>query len=331
MRFLLLSLPVLLLSASLVVAQSGTPAKRHTYPKPTGVADKTLQKPLASLRPDAIIPVPGAPDWIAVGDDVWVSNKPKDNVTRIDPQTAKVKQVLRGFNKPCSGLAIGFGSLWVPNCGDQTVTRVDLATGKSTTTFPMGIANSEGGIAVGAGSVWMMTDARSKLTRIDPQTNQAIATVTLPDGCYTPAFGFDRVWVTCTKQNTVVRVNPATNKIDATIPVGAEPRFLTTGEGGVWTLNQGDGTISRVDPKANTVAATIAAGLAGPGGDISAGNGAVWATLFGFPVTRIDPATNKITVQYVGEGGDALRAGGGMVWLSNYKSGTEWKIDPNKL
>jgi streptogramin lyase len=69
----------------------------------------------------------------------------------------------------------------------------------------------------------------------------------------------------------------------------------------------------------------------GPGGDISAGEGSVWATSFGFPVSRIDPKSNKVLQQFVGEGGDAIRAGNGSVWLSNYKFGTEWKIDPKAL
>lgn len=300
-------------------------------PVKTGAPDKSVHKPVAELRPAAVVKIPGSPDWIAVGDDVWVSNKPKSNVTRIDAKTAQVKQVLEGFSKPCSGLAIGFGSLWVPNCGDKTLSRVDLVSGRLMATFPMGIADSEGGIATGAGSVWMMTDGESTLTRIDPSTNRAVATIRLPRGCYTPAFGFESVWVSCTGQNSVVRVDPKTNTIAGSVPVGPEPRFLTTGEGGVWTLNQGDGSVSRIDPGTNAVVATIRAGIPGEGGDIAAGEGAIWVTSWGFPLGRIDPATNAVTVQFAGEGGDAIRAGGGSVWLSNYKFGTEWKIDPGKL
>jgi hypothetical protein len=55
--------------------------------------------------------------------------------------------------------AIGFGSLWVPNCGNQSRSRVDLKTGQITKTIK----------------------------------------VSIPDfGCYT-AFGFDSVWVSCSK------------------------------------------------------------------------------------------------------------------------------------
>ena len=209
--------------------------------------------------------------------------------------------------------------------------RVDLETGQISKSIATGIADSEGGLTTGAGSVWLLTDKTSTLARFDPATNKITTTIQLPEGCYNAAFGFDAVWVSCTKQNTVVRVDPATNKAVATIAVGPEPRFLTTGEGAIWTLNQSDGSITRISAQSNQVEATIQVGIPGPGGDISAGDGSVWATSFGFPISRIDPASNKVTQQFVGEGGDAIRAGDGTLWLSNYKFGTEWKIDPKKL
>jgi virginiamycin B lyase len=304
-------------------------AQRPEPPKP-GVKTPGVQIPLAKLIADAKFDLGGSPDWIAIDKkDVWVSNKPKNNVSRMDGKT--VLQTITGFDKPCSGLAIGFGSLWVPNCGSQSLSRVDLKTGKITKTISVGIADSEGGLSTGADSVWLLTDKKSTLARIDPKTDSIISTLALPEGCYNTAFGFNSVWISCTKQNTVVRVDPKNNAILSTIPVGPKPRFLTVGEGGVWTLNQGDGTITRISAADNKVAATIAVGIPGGGGDISAGEGSVWATSFGFPLSRIDPATNQVVQQFVGEGGDAVRAGHGQIWLSNYKSGIEWKLDPKAI
>ena len=323
----LLAAPLLL--SSLTVAQQQPP--RHPLPPKPGIADPQAKFPLAKAIPEAKFDIPGSPDWIAVGDDIWVSNKPGNNVTRIDPRTNTVKQTISGFEKPCSGLAIGFGSLWVPNCGNQTLSRVDLQTGNLTKSISTSIADSEGGLATGAGSVWLLTDKNSTLARLDPDTNAIAATVKLPEGCFNAAFGFDAVWVSCTKRDTVLKIEPATNRVAATIATGPEPRFLTIGEGAVWTLNQGDGSITRISPAKNQVEATIQVGIPGPGGDISAGEGSVWATSFGFPISRIDPATNKVVQQFVGDGGDAIRAGGGAVWLSNYKFGTEWKLNPKKL
>ena len=305
-----------------------TPPKRP--PKP-GVKTPGVQIPLANLKPDAVIDVPGAPDWIAAGDSIWISNKPKNSIARIDPKTNKVVDTVEGLNKPCSGLAIGFGSLWVPNCGDQTLARVDLKTAKITATIPAGVADSEGGLAVTGDSVWLLTDAKSTLTRLDPADNRIVAEVRLPAGCYTVAFGEGALWVTCTEANKVLRVDPFTNLVTHRIDVSAQPRFLTSGEGAVWVLCQGEGNVVRIDPKTNKVAATIEVGVPGGGGDIAAGEGSVWVTSFGFPISRIDPQTDKVVQQFAGDGGDAIRTGLGSVWLSNLRQQTVWRLDPRRI
>jgi streptogramin lyase len=326
------SIVLVLAVVGLCQPQNGAPAMAGQPPphKP-GVSAPDVRIPLYKLIPDAKIALGGSPDWIAIDTDVWVSNKPKNSVMRLNRQTKTLVQTITGFHKPCSGLAVGFGALWVPNCGDQTLARVDLTTGHILQTIPVNIADSEGGLTVGDGSVWVLTKDKSSLARIDPQSNSTSSIINVPDGCYTPAFGFGSVWVSCTKQNTVLRVDPKTNSIANTIPVGPEPRFLTVSEDAVWTLNQGDGTVTRISPANNTVAATIELGIPGPGGDISAGEGSVWATSFGFPISRIDPKTNRVVQQFVGEGGDAIRAGNGELWLSNYKSGVEWKLNPTAV
>ena len=299
-------------------------------PKP-GVKTPGVQIPLAKLTPDAVIDVAGAPDWIAAGDSIWISNKPKNSIARIDTKTNKVVDTVEGLNKPCSGLAIGFGSLWVPNCGDQTLSRVDLKTAKITATIPAGVADSEGGLAVTGDSVWLLTDAKSTLARLDPADNKIVAEVRLPAGCYTVAFGEGALWVTCTESNKVLRVDPFTNLVTHRIDVSAQPRFLTTGEGAVWVLCQGEGNVVRIDPKTNKVAATIEVGVPGGGGDIAAGEGSVWVTSFGFPISRIDPQTDKVVQQFAGDGGDAIRTGLGSVWLSNLRQQTVWRLDPRRI
>jgi YVTN family beta-propeller protein len=105
------------------------------------------------------------------------------------------------------------------------------------------------------------------------------------------------------------------------------PRFLTVGAGSVWVLNQGDGSISRVDATTDKLIATIQAGIPGLGGEIAFGAGAVWATVFKFPITRIDPATNKVVGQWHGVGGDSIRCALGSVWLTSYDGEKVWRLD----
>jgi virginiamycin B lyase len=299
-------------------------------PRP-GVKTPGVKIPIERLKPDAVFPVPGTPDWLAIDEAVWVSNKPKDSVSRLDPKTNTVTATITVGKRPCAGLAAGFGSLWVPNCGDQTMSRVDLKTGAVTATIKTTIGNTEGSIAAGAGSIWLMTDAKGTLARFDPATNAVVAEIYVAPGSYGLAFGEDAVWVTSTEHNTVARVDPRTNLIVETIPVGKAPRFVAAGGGAVWTLNQGDGSVSRIDAKTNKVVATIEVGVPGPGGEIAVGEGSVWVTAFEFPLSRIDPSTNTVVQQFAGKGGDAVRVGLGSVWLSNLEAGNVWRIDPRRI
>jgi YVTN family beta-propeller protein len=221
--------------------------------------------------------------------------------------------------------------VWVPNCGDKTVSRIDLKTGKVTSTWPSTIGSSEGGVAVGAGSFWIMTDAKGTLARVDPKTNNVIATIQVAPGSFAAAFGGDAVWITSTEQSVLTRVDPKTNKVVATIPIGQKPRFLSIGEGSVWTLNQGDGTISRVDMRSNKLITNIAAGLPGGGGEIAVGEGSVWVTMMEIPLTRIDPSSNTVVQQFVGKGGDSVRVGHGSVWLSDLDGGKLLRLDAKKI
>ena len=292
---------------------------------------KSVQRPMSDLRAAARIPVPGSPDWVAIGDSVWISNNPKNNVSNIDPKTNKIIATIPVGKAPCAGLAIGFRSVWVPHCSDGSVWRLDPRSQKRVAVIKTGVADTEGGIAAGQGSVWIPADAAGILARIDPQTNRVVSRIRIPAGSFTAVDGGGSIWVTSTKNNLVSRIDPQSEKILATIKVGPAPRFLAAGLGSIWVLNQGDGSVSRIDPATNRVTATIAVRVPGKGGDIATGDGSVWVTAIGTPLSRIDPASNRVVRQYVGKGGDALRFGLGSLWLSNHEMQEVWRIDPKGL
>lgn len=329
---------LIVLSVALCWLQQPPPATPSQPPprvKRPGVTTPGVKIPIAKLKPDAVFSLPGVPDWLAIDEHVWVSNSPKNTIHRLDPKTNTVVSTIEVGLHPCSGLAAGFGSLWVPLCGDKTggkgLARVSLKDGKVEATLPFEVPESEGGLATGAGSVWVMTDKNGALARIDPATNKAVAEIPVAPGSYTVAFADDTVWVTSTEKSVLTRVNARTNVVEETIPVGPRPRFLAVGEGSVWTINQGDGSISRVDIKTNKVVATIEAGIPGNGGEIAVGDGSVWVTSFEFPLTRIDASTNKVVQQFHGDGGDAVRFGLGSVWLSNLRAANVWRLDPKRI
>ena len=289
----------------------------------------SVQRPVSELLILAKISIPGSPDWVAIDNQaVWVSNNSKNSLARIDPDSNELVATVAVSRAPCSGLAAGFGSVWSPSCLDQRIDRVDSATNTITAQIPVGVADSEGGIAAGGGAVWMMTSKNGTLSRIDPATTKIVKQIQVDSGSFAIAATTQAVWITSTAHGVLIRVDPHTNQVVARIQTGPSPRFLCTTTDSVWVLNQGDGTVTRVDAHSNQVITTIKVGDGGPGGDIAAGEGAVWVTAVNVPLTRIDPATNKVTSQFVGPGGDAIRAGHGSIWLCSFFLQEMWRVKP---
>jgi len=125
----------------LLIATCGTvPAQNSStewkVPKP-GI--KEVQVPFASIRPSATIKVGGTADWVLITDDaVWVASTKPYAVLRIDPATNKIVATVKVFGEACSGLASGFGSIWVPVCGNQPkLVRIDVTKNTIRATLPI--------------------------------------------------------------------------------------------------------------------------------------------------------------------------------------------------
>jgi virginiamycin B lyase len=310
-------------------APAATPAARPPRPPKPGINEPGVKRDISTVTPIAVFPLEGTPDWQVVTEDaVWVSNGPKNTVHRLEAKTNKVVATIEVGKRPCSGLEAAFGSIWAPNCTDKTLSRIDIKTNTVVATIPVGPATSEGGLAASADSIWILSDMKGILSKIDPKTNAKVADIEVPSGSSVCVLGEDgAIWVVSTENSNVSRVDPQTNLITDRIDVGPRPRFSTAGGGSIWTLNQGDGTISRVDVKTRKLVTHIPAGIPGGGGELAYGEGYVWATVFEIPLTQIDPATNKVVKQWVGAGGDAVRAGHGSVWISNLRQQNLWRID----
>jgi len=292
---------------------------------------KEVQASLSALTRTATIDLGGDPDWMAVGPDaVWISVSRQKAVYRINVATNQVAAKVEFPGKPGSGLALGFGSLWVPIDATPTtaatLARVEVATNSISALIPAGPADSEGGITTSADSVWLITDKSGTLSRIDPATNTVRQKISVPAGSFNPLHVDGSVWVSGTATNELTAVDAATGEIRGSTAVGPRPRFLTGGAGSIWTLNQGDGSITRVDAKSRAVVSTIPAGIPGGGGEICFGAGAVWATVIGIPLTLVDPGTNKVLRQWTGVGGDSVRFGHESIWLTYIKHGLVWRM-----
>ena len=310
-------------AALLALILAGCRTSRVT---PPGIPE--VQVPFASLKPEATWKIGGKADWVVVATDaVWVAGAEPGSVQRIDPKTNKVVAAIPLPAEACSGLVFAFDSVWIPLCSaTPKLLRVDSKTNLILATLNIGPAGPEGGIAASPDSIWLVTDNQGTLARIDPATNSVRQTVHVAPGSFNPVFSDGTVWISGREANVLTAVEAATGEVRAVIAVGPKPRFLAAEAGSVWTLNQGDGTVSRVDAGTRKLVATIKAGIPGEGGDICYGGGAVWATVFGLPLTRIDPSSNKVVRQWKGQGGDSMRIGHNSIWLTDYFAGTLARI-----
>jgi virginiamycin B lyase len=321
---------LLIVLAACYVAAAQTSTTESNVPRP-GV--KEVQVPFASLKPSATIKIGGTADWVLITDDsVWVASTKPHAVHRIDPATNRIVAAVRVSGEACSGLASGFGSIWVPLCGKKAaLVQIDAIKNTISATLPIAPAGPEGGITASDDSVWMVADENGTLNRIDPSTNKVRQKISIPPGSFNPIFSNGIIWITGVESGVLTAVDAATGKVLESVAVGPKPRFLTSGGGFIWTLNQGDGTVSRVDEKSRKVIATIQVGIPGAGGDIGYGAESVWPTVLGVPLTRIDATTNEVVRQWVGIGGDSLRFGYGSIWLTDYKKGLLSRIPVQRV
>lgn len=319
--------------AALAVAAADRPAPKLLLPPKNGVKVPGVQIPFSNLSPELKFEAHFQPDWIAFADSIWLPDAVAHALDRINPKSSEPKflEPVAGVNKPCGGTVSAFGSLWIPDCESRAVVRVDAKTFKPTGTYSFGALQAFPSIAATADSVWMFTDSKMTLSRIDPVENAVVAEVRLPVGCNGLVVGEGSLWTGCSENNKVLRVNPATAVVERAIEGCEQPRAVAFGERSIWAWCRKSGKLARIDPKTNKVSATIDVGVPGEDGQISIGEGSVWLTLPGFPITRVDPQSDRVVQQFYGPGGGAILSGGGFVWLSNIREGTVLKFDPKRI
>lgn len=305
------------------------PRKSQPPVPKVGVKTPGVQIPFANLKAETELQAPAKPDWIFFSGSVFV---PGDNsIDKINPKTNKKGDPIAGVAKPCGGMASAFGSFWAPVCSGASLARIDAKTFKVAGTTPTGVARVRGVIASTADSIWLLTDDKTTLSRFDPEQNAVVGELRVPSGCRGLIFGETALWLACPNENEVLRINPETNLVDNAFKVSGEPVAISTGAGSIWVLCRKEGKVDRIDPKTNKVSKTIELNVPGAEGEIAFGEGYIWVTQTGFPLARIDVASETVIQQFTGDGGGAIALSPGAIWLSNIKAGTVWRIDPKRV
>ena len=262
------------------------------------------------------ITVPGFADFLAVdGDSVWATNR-----GRVERWSREGKLAEVAMSRPCGAMAVASGSLWIADCKDGTLNRIDLQTAKLIVAIPTGIANPKGelNVVAGAGSIWVSSDAAGKIARIDPSDNRIVASIPVDPGTFYLAFGFGSLWAVSSDSQLLQQIDPATNTVITRTKLGKQPGFLAAGEGSVWVQEQGDGTLARIDPHTGEVSGRVKVGADLLYGDIDAGGGAVWLrTTADQTFAMIDPRSMEIVARLgTPSGSGALRFAGTGLWTT---------------
>ena len=286
----------------------------------------------ASAPKERVLTVPGFADFLAVdGSSVWATNR-----GRVERWSKKGKLAEVVMTHPCGAMAVAFGSLWVADCKERTLNRIDLKTAQKTAVIATGIANPKGelNVVAGAGSIWVATDDAGLIARIDPATNAIAATIQVDPSTYYLAFGLGSLWAVSAVHQSLQKIDPRTNQVVTRTALGREPGFLVAGEGAVWVQEQGDGTLARIDPETGTVSGRVKVDETLKYGDIDAGGGKIWLrTTAGQTFVVIDPGTLAIKARVgAATGSGALRYTPKRIWTTSHDVHTlSWWKKPAKI
>ena len=329
MRFRLV---VLLLPVLLFGKEKDKPGKNPAWPPKAGIKTPGIQIPFSTLKSEVDLVLEGVPTWLmADGPTLVLPIGDKGTIARVGNRGNKAMDSWTGLEAPCGGAVSAFESLWVPDCKKQSIARVDLKSGKVTASAGVGVGKAKLALAATADSVWVLSDEKGTLSRVDPADNSVVSELRLGPSCNTVQFEQEALWVSCPAENRLLRIDVKANLVDKRIEVATEPISVAFGEGHLWVLGNKEGKVSKVDPKTFKVVATVETGVPMGNGSLAFGDGFVWVSATGYPLTKIDAKTDKVVQQFVGEGGGLVRFVSGSVWLMNSGKATVSRFDPKRI
>ncbi|HII90637.1 MAG TPA: PKD domain-containing protein [Methanosarcina sp.] len=215
---------------------------------------------------------------------------------------------------------------YITNYNDDTVSVIDIATNKVTTTINVGTEPYGVAVIPDRTKVYVTHIYGDTVSVIDTATNMDIATVKVgysPVGVAVNPDG-TKVYVTNSWSNTVSVIDTATNKVTATINGFHKPIGIVVNPTGtkVYVTNNAKNIVSVIDTATNKVKATVKVGSSPWGVAVNPDGTKIYVTnkLSG-TVSVIDTATNTIkatvTVGYVPQG-VAVNPDGTKVYVANY-------------
>jgi streptogramin lyase len=221
----------------------------------------------ATSKVTATLTVPELALGLALDDgSLWVTsfdpnrcsgNRCFSRLTQIDARTATITGRFQA--RSASGIAAGFGSLWIVDHRAFALTRFDPRTRKTVARISVKLGN-EGtfdgpeSVAVGFGSVWVSHPSQDIVTRVSPSSDKIVTRIRFPRAS-TPfklAVGAGSLWILGAKR--IFRVDPNTNRIASSIAVGKHAgsdyrglRSLVVVGKSLWVTDGDADNVDRID------------------------------------------------------------------------------------
>jgi YVTN family beta-propeller protein len=259
------------------------------------------------------------PDSVAAGGgSVWVGNLDDKTVTRIDARRRTVLRHIPLDNRTPTGLAFGFGALWVAHGRLGQLSQIDPQFDEVSSPIEVGgtaFGSPDGVVAVDQQSVWAAF-GDSTLARIDPTTARVAEQTragSVPAGI---AVDSGSVWVANSGDSTVMqyRTETFTEGPLRTFNVGRRPTGIAAQGGASWVASTADDSVRWIDPDAGDRPISVGKGPTA----VAVGADAVWvANTAAGTVSRIDPETNEVgrTIE-VGNAPAGIVFADGFLWVS---------------
>jgi tRNA A-37 threonylcarbamoyl transferase component Bud32/streptogramin lyase len=268
-----------------------------------------------------------------------------NTVVRIDPTNNTIDDVVDVGRQP-NDVAVGGGSVWAYNAGDETVSEIDPRSDELRRTTRLNTSASdlslENGplLAADAGGAWLVgfdvVRGRFLLTRVysggrgkrEYFLDMNLISVAAADGA---------VWVLGQRRGTglVLRIDPRNGRVVGKRPVpdwmfGSEGQGLAVGGGFVWITNASGGMVYRLDFR------TGAAGHAKFGSLVTRpafGFGRLWLCSWDgrrAGMVRVDPRTlrDEFAREALPAEEGHFAVGYGSLWRHDVPSGTLMRFRP---
>jgi YVTN family beta-propeller protein len=263
----------------------------------------------------ADVPIDGLPVALtASSKGVYVASEREGIVWLIDPVTRQVVRKI-GVGADVHDLALGFGSVWLADGTDGTVTRIDDQL-RGFQRISLGPAAGDAPafwIATGQGAVWVTHG--DALLKLDPANNRVVETVPIPSPAGL-AIGPGAVFVATSQR--LDEISPAAHGVAHRYSLPGFVAALAVGRRGVWSIvYHGTGEVWEFGRNLAT-AGIVDRSLGRYPLDLAVSDGAVWTVDTQGLVSRIDPTALRVvrTIRTAPTIRSSLAVANGDLWVA---------------